>query len=360
MSSYTYNSSNQLTSKPGTSYTYDHNGNLLTKSDASGTTSYSWDYYTNRLNQVRLPAGAGTVTFRYDPFGRRIQKSGPLGTTNYLYDGANLLEEVDNSGNILARYTETRGLDEELSVLRSGTTSYFQTDGLGSATSLSNGAGSLAKTYTFDSYGKQTASTGTLTNQFQYTGREFDSETGPYFNRARYYDPSVGRFISEDPLAFESGPNYYSYVHNSPIRFIDPRGLVEIEYILNFTHYNFWYSLWNAGSVQPHYSWHGTCTKMCDDKWTLNLTLSVTLDINYSSDSNLSHELMHAAIAENFFDSHKPQFENFEQIFGSEAECKRYLQNQLNTNVQNQLQTDQPILDQQQSDYDWPWGWWND
>jgi len=236
MSSYTYNSSNELTSKPGTTYTYDHNGNLLTKSDASGTTSYSWDYYTNRLNQVRLPAGAGTVTFRYDPFGRRIQKSGPLGTTNYLYDGKNLLEEVDNAGNILARYTETRGLDEELSVLRSGTTSYFQTDGLGSATSFSNGAGALAKTYTFDGYGKQTASTGTLTNQFQYTGREFDSETGLYFNRARYYDPSVGRFISEDPVGFLGGINKYAYVLNRPINFSDPSGLDCPEFPMDCVH----------------------------------------------------------------------------------------------------------------------------
>lgn len=77
---------------PAPTVAYDANGNTL--SDASGK-SYTWDF-ENRLTQAVVP-GTGTVNFRYDPFGRRIQKSGPLGTTNYLYDGINLLEEVDNN-----------------------------------------------------------------------------------------------------------------------------------------------------------------------------------------------------------------------------------------------------------------------
>jgi len=56
--------------------------------------------------------GVGTTTFRYDPFGRRIQKSGPLGTTNYLYDGNDLIEETDNSGSVLAKYTGENEIDE--------------------------------------------------------------------------------------------------------------------------------------------------------------------------------------------------------------------------------------------------------
>ncbi len=77
----------------------------------------------------------------------------------------------------------------------------------------------LANTYAYDSFGKLTASTGTLANPFQYTGREFDQETGNYFYRARYYDQNVGRFISEDPLGFKGGdPNFYGYVLNSPTR----------------------------------------------------------------------------------------------------------------------------------------------
>jgi RHS repeat-associated protein len=116
---------------------------------------------------------------------------------DYLYDGPNLLEEVDNSGNVLARYTQGTAVDESLAMLRSGTANYYEQDGLGSVSSLSNSAGTLAKTYTYDGYGRLTASTGTLTNPFQYTGREFDPETGIYEYRSRYYDAAVGRFLSE-------------------------------------------------------------------------------------------------------------------------------------------------------------------
>jgi RHS repeat-associated protein len=217
---YSYNSSNELTSNSSGSYTYDANGNTL--SDPSGK-SYSWDF-ENRLTQVVNP-GVGTTTFRYDPFGRRIQKSGPLGTTNFLYDSANLLEEVDNSGGVLARYNQTRGLDEELSELRAGATSYYEADGLGTITSLSNAAGVLANTYSYDSYGRLTASTGTLVNPFQYTGREFDSETGLYFNRARYFDPATGRWLSEDPIRFFGDKNFYRYSLNNPVNYSDPSGL---------------------------------------------------------------------------------------------------------------------------------------
>jgi RHS repeat-associated protein len=220
MSPYSYNASNELTSTPSGSYTYDANGNTL--SDPSGK-SYSWDF-ENRLTQAVAP-GTGTTTFKYDPFGRRIQKSGPLGTANYLYDGVNLLEEVDNSGSVLARYNQTRGLDEELSEFRSGATSYYEADGLGTITSLSNPAGALANTYSYDSYGRLSASTGTLTNPFQYTGREFDAETGLYFNRARYFDPATGRWLSEDPIRFFGDKNFYRYSLNNPVNYSDPSGL---------------------------------------------------------------------------------------------------------------------------------------
>src|SRR5262249_15670389 len=153
--------------------------------------SYSWDYYTSKLDSVTLPSSGGTVSFKYDPFGRRIQKSFTQGstttTTNYLYDGPNLLVEVDNSGNVLARYSQSGLIDEPLSELRSGTTSYYQQDGINAVTSLSNSAGALANTYTYDSFGKLTATTGTLINPFQYTSREFDNETGLYYYRARFY-----------------------------------------------------------------------------------------------------------------------------------------------------------------------------
>jgi hypothetical protein len=85
-------------------------------------------------------------TFKYDPFGRRIYKSSSSGTSIYAYDGNNLIEETNNSGTAVARYTETQHIDEPLGVLRGGITSYYEADGLGSVTSLSNTAAQLPTT----------------------------------------------------------------------------------------------------------------------------------------------------------------------------------------------------------------------
>ena len=224
MNPYSYNTSNELISTPSGSYAYDANGNTL--SDPSGK-SYSWDF-ENRLTQALVP-GTGTVAFKYDPFGRRIQKSGPLGTTNYLYDGkdirSNVIEEVDNSGNVLARYTQNRGIDQPLAEVRSSATSYYEADGLGSVTSLSGSTGAVANTYTYDSFGKVTNFAGTLSNPFQYTGHGSDPETNLDYYRFRYYDPSTGRFLSEDPIAFSGGIDFYSYVRNHPLDYVDLFGL---------------------------------------------------------------------------------------------------------------------------------------
>ena len=158
--------------------------------------------------------------------GRRIRKVFGSATTIYTYDGADVIENLDSSGNVIARYTQSEGIDEPLAMYRGLTTSYFHADGLGSITSLTDGSGQLAASYVYDSFGKLTASTGTITNPFQYTGREFDSETGVYYYRARYYDPGIESFISEDPLGFGGGDvNFYAYVRNDPDNLIDPFGL---------------------------------------------------------------------------------------------------------------------------------------
>src|SRR5882762_6445685 len=166
-----------------------------------------------------------TSTFKYDPFGRRIYKSSSSGTSIFAYDGDNLVEETNASGAAVARYEQTQNIDEPLTMLSGGATSFYHADGLGSVTSLSNSGGALAQTYAYDSFGKQTSSSGSLTNAFQYTAREFDSESSLYYMRARYFDPSTGRFISEDPIGFDGGENFYAYTRNSPVDLKDPFGL---------------------------------------------------------------------------------------------------------------------------------------
>jgi len=229
MSPYSYNSSNELTSTPVATFTYDANGSTLTKAYASGTTQYAWDF-ENRLSSVTLPGSGGTVTFKYDPFGRQIQKAfaqnSTTTTTNYLYDGPNSIEEVDANGNETARYAQSPGVDTPLAGLRSATTAFYQQDGLGLVTSLSDTTGALANTYVYDSFGNLTSTTGAFNNPFQYTGRDYDSETGMRYYRARYYDSASGRFISENPLGFGGGgPNFYDYTFNGSPNSVDPFGL---------------------------------------------------------------------------------------------------------------------------------------
>ena len=219
-------------------FSYDANGNTLT--DTQGR-SFTWDF-ENRLTQVVNP-GVGTTTFRYDPFGRRIQKSGPLGTTDYLYDTIDIVEELDGTGSVLARYTLGRSIDAPLAEFRSGTASYYHADGLGSITSLTSVSATAVDTYTYGAFGNPSMSTGTLTNPFRYTGRELDSETALYYYRARYYDPTAGRFISEDPINFAAGINFYNYAANSPLLLVDPRGTQSAGT------QEAWNDYWNVGNV---------------------------------------------------------------------------------------------------------------
>ncbi|HXZ80981.1 MAG TPA: RHS repeat-associated core domain-containing protein [Terriglobales bacterium] len=158
-----------------------------------------------------------------------------FGTTNYTYDGDNLIEETNASGTFVARYTPGINIDEPLG--RSGTSlNFYNADGLGSITSLTDSAGASASTYTYGAFGNLSAYSGAVVNSYRYTAREFDQETGLYYYRARYYDPNISKFISEDPIRFESGYNLYGYVNNRPTFFTDPLGLFSKEVHYDITY----------------------------------------------------------------------------------------------------------------------------
>jgi len=82
----------------------------------------------------------------------------------------------------------------------------------------------MVQTYGYDAFGNVVV-TGTISQPFAFTGREYDAETSMYFYRARYYDPAVGRFVTKDPIGFAGGVNLYNYVGNAPITWVDPLGL---------------------------------------------------------------------------------------------------------------------------------------
>lgn len=227
----TVNAGNQLTADATHTYQYDDNGNLTRKTLlATGNyTQYTYDA-ENRLVKVEdfvvgNPTPAFISTYRYDGLGRRIEKVANGPTRRYIYDFEDVLLEYDGANTLLARYTHGPGIDEPIAVTKGGSTFFYHQDGLGTVTDLTDSAGATTKSYSYDAYGNILESPGTLEQPYSYTGREFDSESGLYYYRARYYDPTTGMFLQKDPLRFINGTNLYSYTMNNPINFADALGL---------------------------------------------------------------------------------------------------------------------------------------
>jgi len=204
--SYSPNNLNQYATVGSTTYQYDPNGNLTN----DGTWTHTYDS-ENRLVSSSAVGSSGTYT--YDAFGRRISKTVNGQTTKFTWDGDQLLEELDGAGNQTAEYVYGPGIDEPLRMERGTTKTYYHPDGLGSVSQLTDKTGKVVEQYTYDAYGKPTITDATGTpltqsaygNRYLFTGREYDQETGLYFYRARYYNPSIGRFLSRDPLTW--GPD---------------------------------------------------------------------------------------------------------------------------------------------------------
>ncbi|HLA10131.1 MAG TPA: RHS repeat-associated core domain-containing protein, partial [Pyrinomonadaceae bacterium] len=220
--SYSYQPFNKLTSTTTASYTYDNSGNMLSKMDASGTRTFAWDS-DNRLKQIVLPGGL-TVNYKYDALGRRIQRTTSTGADErFVYDGQDVLLDLNSSLAVVTSYINGLGIDDHLRQTNTATgVSYFLTDHLSTTTTLTDSTGNVVETLAYDSFGNNTGSTRT---RYTYTGRERDPDTGLLYYRARFYDPQLGRFISEDPIGFAGGMNPFAYVDNNPIAFYDPLGL---------------------------------------------------------------------------------------------------------------------------------------
>jgi len=218
---------NQLLEDHTFTYSYDANGNLIEKkSKADGSlTRYTWSSQ-DHLVRVDLPDGQ-VAEYTYDPLGRRIQKSVNGVVTKYLYDEEDIIAELDASDSVTATYVHGPGIDEPISLTRDGRSYAYHRDALGSITHITDETGAVVQRYEYDSYGNLLSIRDPgLLQPFTYTGREWDPETGLYHYRARYYDPESGRFLSQDRLGFVGDWNFYSYVRNNPVRYLDPFGLL--------------------------------------------------------------------------------------------------------------------------------------
>jgi RHS repeat-associated protein len=225
-------------------YTYDNNGNRLTKQtvltgqeSSPQQTKYSYDF-ENRLNQlqyVNIPNITGTQTdnFTYNAEGLRTQAVRNTTTDNYLYDGSNVLVRRDGSGNTTKSYT--RGLDFgggigsiiALSITGSNPIAqYYDYNDLGSVADLTTSTGESASDYSYDAFGNLlTPQASGDTNRYLFSTKEFETRSGLSYFGGRYYDPEVGRWATPDPLGFVDGVNPYLYVNDNPVNLVDPYGL---------------------------------------------------------------------------------------------------------------------------------------
>ncbi len=189
----------------------------------NGAKTYTWDA-RNRLTAI---GGASPASFAYDVADRRTTKSTPITSgisTQITFDGANPVLEKQGTTVTGANLTGL-GIDSYLARTDGTTETYPLTDHLGNVIALTDATGNIVTTYVYEPYGATTQTGAPSANPHQYTGRENDG-TGLYYYRARYYDPQLMRFISEDPIGLAGGVNSYAYVGGNPVSRTDPTGLL--------------------------------------------------------------------------------------------------------------------------------------
>ena len=214
-----YDAANRLIAWGGTQFSYDANGSLL----SDGLTSYAW----NPRNELSGMSGESSATFAYDGVRRRHQKTVAGSSKTFLFDGDSIVQEL-TSGTPSSNLLTSLDIDELWTRTDAGGARTILGDALGSTIAEVDQTGVVKSQFTYGLFGKTEISGAASENSFQFTGRERDSAASDvYFYRARYYDPELGRFLSEDPLGFAAGPNFYTYVGNSPTNLIDPFGLQE-------------------------------------------------------------------------------------------------------------------------------------
>ena len=223
-----------------TVYTYDANGNQITKTAEGKTETNTYD----GLNQlIGFNDGETTASYKYNASGLRYEKTVDGETINHVWDGSKQIvaDVVDNQfyeadcyirgTNLVAKYNYWNGNKSEYT--------YYTQNAHGDVVNLTDSTGAVTKKYTYDAFGVEKNIDKNDTNAFRYCGEYFDKETATVYLRARYYNPSTGRFTQRDSLAGNiTDPlslNLYTYCANNPVFFCDPSGHFVVEAALATT-----------------------------------------------------------------------------------------------------------------------------
>jgi len=223
-------------------YTYDSAGNIDNMYSENFSVGVTADYTFNELNQLTqyTESERSPVSYTYYPNGLRKTKAVDGITTTYYYDGQNVIIETENGS---LKYRNIYGMNQIARQDAAGNLYYFLYNEHGDVVKLVDSTGNIKNRYEYDIYGKViNAVENGIPNPMRYAGQYYDSESGLYYLRARYYDPRVGRFISEDTnkgdINNPSSLNLYTYCWGNPLNYIDFDG--------HNPQKSFWVFLWGA------------------------------------------------------------------------------------------------------------------
>lgn len=232
-SDFTYDKLNRISTSTqfNETYTYDSRGNRQSLSTNNPfDRSDSTNTYDKRDQLTKIEATNNVnVTYKYNGNGQLWERTENGQITRYYWDGDQIIAEgtiIGGSSTLKARYIRGNGLVAREDVLGK---LYYVKNGHGDIVNLMDGSGlTSVNSYEYDIFGNTVSRSEMIEQPFMYSGELTDNTTGLQYLRARWYDPTIGRFINEDtnegditnPLSL----NLYTYVHNDPLRFIDPSG----------------------------------------------------------------------------------------------------------------------------------------
>ena len=213
--SYTYDSHDHLLTAGAKSYTYNRDGDCTAVSDNGATTTLTYDVL-NRVTSIVQPGGS-VVNYAYNGDDQRVGQGSGGALTGELYEGASAGSPLLQNG----EGTYTPGVSQH----GSGGSAFFAADALGSTRGITGSTGAATDSLVYDAFGETLTRSGSTATPVQFAGAsgyQADAATGLMLLGHRYYDASVGRFLSSDPA--QAGSNWYAYCDNNPLVRVDPTG----------------------------------------------------------------------------------------------------------------------------------------